>query len=478
MKSARIVLTIFALVGFAMLARLLTGRAEHAEAPDDAIFRYEQGVRETVTGLGLMLLGAWLTGKLAQRAKLSKITGYILFGIVVGPYFFPAFGRDFAVIGHDELGYLKLANNLAIALIALAAGGEIDLSYVRRSLKLIACIVSAQLGVVLTLVGAAMAILFHLMPELGIAGPHAIPIALVVAVIATASSPAVVIALIEEVRAEGAFTQAVLTVTVCKDLILVVLFAVAMAIAGGMLGIEMGGEQSLVAHLALHLGGSLAIGALLGLALAAYVHFIGAHLALVLIGASFGLALISARLDLEPLLAALAAGVLMRNVYPRQTEPIFDTVRELSVPVYAVFFAVAGCKTDPAALASVWPAVAALVLIRGGAVWLGTWAGARLAKVDEATRRWGWTAFVSQAGVSLALAYLLTRDFGPILRPEGSEATGPPPLEMVLISAIAIHELVGPILFKLGLGKSGDAGRQPSGSPPSVGADPGTMHAG
>ncbi|MCA9293252.1 MAG: cation:proton antiporter [Phycisphaerales bacterium] len=482
MKALRIVLTILALVGFALLARLLTGKGEAAPARDGAIFHYEQGVRETVTGLGLMLLGAWLTGKLAQLAKLSKITGYILFGIVIGPHFFAALNLDFAVIGKDELRYLKLANNLAIALIALSAGGEIDLRFVRQSLKMIGCIVGSQVVVVVGLVGGAMVAVFHFMPELGVAPGHAIAIAIVVAVIATASSPAVVIALVEEVRARGAFTQAVLTVTVCKDLILVVLFAIAMAVAGAMLGVDTGGEHSLAAHLVMHLGGSLAIGAVFGLALAAYVHFIGAHLALVLIGASFGLALIGARLNLEPLLAALAAGVLMRNVYPSQTAPLFETVRELSVPVYAVFFAVAGCKTDPVAFATVWPAVAALVIVRGLAVVLGTWAGAKVARVDAVTQRWGWTAFISQAGVSLALAYLLTHDFESVLRPEEG-AAGPVPLEMVLISAIAIHELVGPILFKVGLGRSGDAGREDAGpegvEPPSTeGKGPGVSSEG
>ena len=455
-RAFNIVITLLVLAGFALLARMLTGGDADGNATQasDAVFTYAKGLRGTVTGLGVVLLGAWLSGKLAQMAALSKITGYLVFGILVGPYVF-------GLIDQAELGYLKLANDLAIVLIALAAGGEIDLGFVKRSVKMIGAILSAQLVVIMLLVGTAMVVLFRVMPSLGVSASDAMPIALVVTVIATASSPAVVIALIEEVRARGAFTQAVLTVTVCKDLVLVVLFAIAMAFAGGMMGVEAGGGGgSLATHLGQALLGSLAFGAVLGLALAAYAHFVGAHLALTLVGASFGVALLSEQLHLEPLLTALAAGVLMRNVYPAQTKGLFEAVRELSVPVYAVFFAVAGCKTDPAALATVWPAVLTLVVVRGGAVYVGTWAGAKLAGVDATTRTWGWTAFVSQAGVSLALTYLLAADFDARLRPEGLAPDRPTPVFLVLVSAIAIHELVGPLLFKLGLSRSGDAGRE------------------
>ena len=57
-----------------------------------------------------------------------------------------------------ELGYLKLANNLAIVLIALGAGGEIDLGFVKRSLKMIGCIVGGQL---LAVDGAVLDIQSH-----------------------------------------------------------------------------------------------------------------------------------------------------------------------------------------------------------------------------------------------------------------------------------------------------------------------------
>ncbi len=464
-NAVRILMTLFALVGFAILARVLAGDDTSTQiiSTDEALFSYGHGLRETVVGLGILLLGAWLTGKLSQLVKLSKITGYILFGILVGPHVSN-------VIEQPELDFLKLANDLAIALIAFAAGGEIELSFVKRSLKMIMMIVGGQVVFVLLLVGGAMFGVFRMLPELGIAPDHALPIAMVVAVIATASSPAVVIALIEEMRARGAFTQAVLTATVCKDLVLLVLFAIAMAISGGILGIDSGGEHSLMGHLAMHLGGSLAIGAVVGVALAAYVHFVGAHLAMVLIGASFGLALIAGSLDLEPLIAALAAGVLMRNVYPEQTESLFETVRELSVPVYAVFFAVAGCHTDPAALVTVWPAVVTLVVVRVLAIGLGTWGGAKIAGADMSTQRWGWTAFISPAGVSLALVYLLAQDFDQALRPEGVAESEQAPLTMVLISAIALQQLVGPILFKIGLARSGDAGREVA--PPPSGMAP------
>ena len=112
----------------------------------------------TGTGFGVLLLGAWLIGRAAASIKLPKITGYLLFGIVVGPNTAPMvvealnamFGLTIdpksapTIIGKDELDYLKLVNDLAIALIALTAGSEIHLDFVKRMAKTILSVLILQ----------------------------------------------------------------------------------------------------------------------------------------------------------------------------------------------------------------------------------------------------------------------------------------------------------------------------------------------
>ena len=44
------------------------------------------GSVSTALALGFALVGAWLTGDLFRRFHLPRLTGYLLFGILVGPH--------------------------------------------------------------------------------------------------------------------------------------------------------------------------------------------------------------------------------------------------------------------------------------------------------------------------------------------------------------------------------------------------------
>jgi Kef-type K+ transport system membrane component KefB len=209
-----------------------------------------------------------------------------------------------------------------------------------------------------------------------------------------------------------------------------------------------------VVYLAKHLGGSIILGIVVGVGLALFAGRVKSRLPVLVIAASFGIALFAKELKLEPLIVGLTSGLMMRNLWKDATSSLFESMEQVSLPVYAVFFAVAGCKVDPQILAQLWQIVGALVLVRAGAVWVGTRYGAKLAGMDPPFVRWGWTAFVSQAGVSLALAYVIQRQFGD--REFGIE------LFNVLLSAIALHELIGPLLFKLGLTRAGVGATKPA----------------
>ncbi len=477
------------------VARTLPDRssvAGDAEAPSvDALGSPIQilpdGLRDAGASLGLLLLGSWLAGRIAQAFQLPKISGYLLFGIIVGP-------DVFSLVESDHLPYLRLVNDLALSIIALTAGGEIRLAFVRQAAKAISTIVLAQM--LLVLVSVTLVAAFALGP-LGLTNAESfsekLAIALLIGTIASASSPAVVVAIITELRARGPLTQLLLATVVSKDLILVVLFAIVLAISSATLknganesppepapvapadssGFAQGAAvtpgasesanaseasetnghaQSLPIKLTIEIGGSLLAGVLLGIGLAWYVHVVHAHLAIFIVLASFGIALISEALGLEAIIVALVAGMLMRNIWEEGTAPLFHTIEDLSLPVYCVFFAVAGAKLDLDALADLWIATALFVGVRAAATVGGVWGGARLAGADPVIRKWLWTGFLPQAGVSLVLASIIQDQFSG--RPIGDVVFN------VSIAMIATHELLGPVLLKIAIGRAGEAGGQ------------------
>src|SRR3989442_4151032 len=75
--------------------------------------------------LGFLLLAAQLGGDIARRARLPRITGYLLTGFVVGPAWL-------GLVRADEVGALRLIADAAVALIAFAAGSELTLDTLRR----------------------------------------------------------------------------------------------------------------------------------------------------------------------------------------------------------------------------------------------------------------------------------------------------------------------------------------------------------
>src|SRR5438552_18750078 len=75
--------------------------------------------------LGFLLLAAHLGGELARRARLPRLTGYLLVGFAVGPAWL-------GLVRREEVEALGLIEDAAMALIAFAAGAELTLDRLRQ----------------------------------------------------------------------------------------------------------------------------------------------------------------------------------------------------------------------------------------------------------------------------------------------------------------------------------------------------------
>lgn len=480
---------IAAIIALALTARYLardTGEVELTDALGLPFLRPSSGLLETGAGLGVLLLGAWLLGKIVSQFGLSKITGYLVFGILAGP------GIGTWLLGEggtwlitkEQADNLSLANDIAIALIALTAGGEIRFSFLRKSLKAITLIMSVEFVLVMIGTTALMVVLLQQGGALDDYGglTTVILVATVIGIVAATNSPGVIMAMISETRADGPMARISLSVAVCKDLLLIIAFGLALAFATNSIIasidvsdqqttaqtttqqqqidtdepeipeaiVEAAGSQqsSVLWTLTKQLGGSMLVGLIVGVALALYVSRFGAYLPIIIVFGSLAVALISKELGLKPLVVGLTAGLAMSNVFHTIAHDFFKQVEELTVPVYALFFALAGAKVNPALLGDVWIFVVLLVTIRAAGIYLGATAGAKLSKVEEPAATWMWTAMLPQAGISLALAVIVSEQFG--------DFTFAEKVYNILLGSIAINELIGPVLFKLGLVRAGE----------------------
>ncbi len=408
--------------------------------------------------LGFVVLASFTIGALVDVIKLPHITGYLIAGMLFGPSIagfipfelWPPF--DEGVLNHDVIELLSPLNTLAVALIALTAGGELKLDGLRKGLGAILGVLGVQLVTVLIVItlffyavsGAFPAIA---LPGLGALGPAVWWIGLTVAAISFATSPAATIAVINETGAKGNMSRTVLSAVVIKDVVVVVLFGVFSALAAQSLG--SGGDESIAAKLAIEILGSMAAGVTVGGLVAAYLRWVNQELLLFIVGIVYATTLVAAELHLDGVLIFLTAGFVVSN-FSKTGDTLIHSVERLSTPVYVVFFTIAGAGLHLDEVMHLGVFALALVSARIFAIWIGVKLGAIVGRADPTTRKYGWMGFLSQAGVAITFAAFLA---DPARFPEEVHA-----LSGLLIAGVALNEVLGPVALKIALGLAGEIG--------------------
>jgi Kef-type K+ transport system membrane component KefB len=420
-------------------------QAVHGFAPDT-----ERIVGSSVVlAFGFVLLTSWLAGRLFSKIGLPKLTGYLVAGIVVGP----------AALGYiDEvvLEQLKLVNGIAIALIALTAGSELDLRGLRPLLKTILAMSLIAVCGGAVAIGVVTWLLRDMIPFLGaLPRSSSMAVASVLGVAIAAGSPAVVVAIRKETGADGPVARTTLGVVVVADLIVIIFYAITSTIAHAVLMGE-ADVSSAAGKVAWEVLGSPIVGVLVGGVLALYVKKVKAGTDYFVLAVCVAIAEVSTRVHLDPLLIALAAGVFVENVTHAGKE-LVEGFDKASLPVYVLFFTVAGATLHLDALVVVAIPAFALVLTRAGALLVGSRIATSLVTSAPTVKKYAGFGLLPQAGLAIALALTLSRSF-----PEfGPEATA------LVLSIVGVNELVAPVLYRWSLVWSGevqtDTGTETSG---------------
>ncbi len=424
-----------------LLLLLVLGGLMHAArsfAPQPGV---GSGAAGTALACGYLLLSAFFLGSVFNAVGLPRLTGYIVTGILVGP-------RVLDLVSTPMIANLEIFNGVATALIALTAGVEMDFRIIRPLFRTITWLIAvAILGTVglLTVVVYCARGLLPFMGGLGLF--QAFAVSLVLGVTMAAQSPAVAVALRAEMDADGPLSRTVLGVVVMSDLVVIVLFAVVSSAAKATFG---GNADALgtAATLAWQIFGSIGSGLLVGVLVAVFLRNVQRGSALFVVTVAFVVAEVGQRIHFDPLILALAAGILVRNA-TRGGDRLQQEIESASLPVYVAFFAVTGATIHLRELLVVWAPAVLFVLVRaGGFLGLG-WLSSRLAGAPDSVRKYAGFGLMPQAGLALALALLFVRTFPNF----GAEAAA------LILGAVAINEMVAPVLYRFALVRSGEAGQ-------------------
>jgi Kef-type K+ transport system membrane component KefB len=406
----------------------------------DVLFPFHPHISPYLS-LGFIVIIAHLGGMIAKKSGLPSLTGNLLAGILFGPHLF-------GFISRSDISSLEMINALALSFIAITAGGELRIAGLKKNALAILNITFFHVLIILPVItGGFYLVIVSTSIIPGIDMRQAFIISMLLGTIALAKSPASTIAVINEYRSKGTFTDIVLGVTMLKDIVVLIIFALVMAIASGMLSNQ---PFSLLFLLGLigHIILSGTAGVIYGFLMILFYKYVAREIGIFIIIASYLAHDLASLIGLEHMFMCMVAGFVVQN-FSKQGYLMIESIENTHLPIYVVFFAIAGAGLGFEYFKSSFIVVLLFVMVRMVLIYLATYAGAAAAGAVKSIRHYSWTGFLTNAGLTLSVVIIVENTF-----PGWGSM-----LKAIVISVIAINQVIGPVLFKYGLIRSGEATR-------------------
>ncbi len=414
-----------------------------------------QDYQQTLLVLVAFIVVAISANQLAQyfkKIKLPLITGLLFVGIACGPFLLN-------LIPSGSISSLRFINDIALAFIAFAASAELYLKDMRRQINSIKWMTFGQLVVTFLLSCIAVFFLAEYIPfMMDMTTAEKVGVSLLMGAIFVARSPASAIAIINEVRAKGPFTRTTMGVTVLKDFLVIILFAINLNIADALFTGEAFGLSFilvLVSELVISFGLGLLVGRMLYFILSRHLHKYSKTIIILAIGygayllahfvKDYTLVHFDVGFHIEPLLVCIIGSFWVTN-YTKYRHEFINILDGTGPLVYIAFFTLAGASLSLDVLWEVGVYALILFVIRLITIIIGAYIGSSIAGDSPEVKRISWMAYVTQAGVGLGLATIVESAY-----PEWGNA-----FSTLVIGVIVINQVVGPPLFKWAIYKVGE----------------------
>jgi Kef-type K+ transport system membrane component KefB len=419
---------------------------------------------QALLSLSISLLVGLLLSRPAKLLKLPAVTAYLVAGIVVGPFVLGAFGvPGLGFVSAEDVKSYSIICDVALGFIAFSIGNEFRLSQLKNIGKQ-ATIVGIFQAVVTTVLVDAALILMHLaMPD-----KLPLPAAIVLGAVASATAPAATLMVVRQYKAKGPLTNLLLPIVALDDavglIIFAVLFGVAKAIDGGSMNLV-----SIIVEPLIEIFASLLVGALLGYLLSKaekLFHSNSNRLSLVItfifatvaITELQNLELFGVHLHFSSLLTCMMCGTVFCNVCECSDEMMARS-DSWSKPLLILFFVLSGAELDLSVFTQPLLVLVGVVYIVSRCIgkYFGAMSSAKLTKCSPDIVKYLGITLFPQAGVALGMIStvkgdnLLSGDIANVV-------------SFVILFAVLVYEIVGPVMTKWALTKAGDITEKPSDS--------------
>ena len=389
----------------------------------------------TLLKLSIVLIAGLIGGRVARFFKLPNVTGYIIAGLLVGPSFFHV------ITALDSVS-LGIISEFALAIIAFSIGSEFVIKEIKKVGKAVVIITIAEVIGAVFIVFAIMYFLFK----------QSFVFSIVIASMSAATAPAGTMMVINQYRAKGPLTRTILPVVALDDIAGIMVFGIAMSIAHLTSGSAQVSFIGMITQPIIEIVGSCLLGLVCGIILAFLTKKAEDNeellmMVLATIGAAAGLAVL---LNLSSLLACIVVGTVA-NLSPHANRS-FAVINQFAPPVYLLFFTLAGASLELSILKTVGLLGIAYIFARAAGKILGAWIGAKIVRAEPAVANNLGYALLAQGGISIGLSILVRQQL-----PELSTA-----ITTIIMFAVLVYEIAGPILAKFSLQRAGEINPKPS----------------
>lgn len=401
--------------------------------------------------LSIALFSGLMMTRILKKTHLPDVTAYLIAGVLIGPSILgklnlPGIGFE----SYEALEKLSILSDVALGFIAFSIGNEFRLSALKKTGKQ-ALVIGILQAVITTLVVDVVLIIFHF------AAPQvlSLPAAITLGAIAAATAPAATLMVVRQYKAKGELTSLLLPIVALDDAVGLVLFAlsfgIAKAISSGVVDVF-----TIVFDPIIEIVGSLILGAVAGWGLSLWeklFHSNTNRLAMSIGSVFLTVALSMLKIEagpvtigFSPLLVCMMLGTIFCNLCPL-SEEVMNNADRWTAPLLVLFFVISGAELELGVFAKASSVLVGIVYIifRSLGKYFGARFSSKLVNCSKPVVDYLGITLLPQAGVALGMcvtASTLPGD-GALIR-------------NIVLFAVLIYELFGPVATKWALTKAGD----------------------
>lgn len=380
-----------------------------------------------------MIAGLLLT-RVAKLVNLPNVTGYLIAGLLIGPY-------CFRLVNSDTLATLDIITVAALGFIAFSIGSEFKLSHIKAiGGKILVITVCEAVGAVI-LVDVVVSLF-----------GFPVPMALCLGAIAAATAPAATLLVVRQYHAKGELTSTLLPVVAMDDAIGLMAYAISVSIAKMIQNGEAFNLMNTLISPLLEIILSLAVGGVIGIIVAIsnrFFHSRANRLMICIAAVMLGVG-IAQQFDLSHLLLCMSIGAVYVNLRDDAIQTL-EQAESWTPPLFMLFFVISGADLNVAVLPSLGLIGVIYIVTRVAGKYFGAFIGCTISKTSHKIRKYLGMSLIPQAGVAIGIAQLVVKEL-----PEYGAS-----IQAVILCATLIYELVGPIITKYSLIKAGEIEVEP-----------------